>query len=227
VAKLKIGNTEIHGTGSWKIQGYVPTVGEIEAFIEARGSDDLGVFGGKVAGGINCQQVPDELAACLHAILESAAPIRSYLEIGVASGGTTFLVHHFLKPGIIVLVDDNKHPKAPLRAEVLKGIERKELIGKSHDEAIVARLRDSGEQFDLILIDGDHYYPGVKLDTVLYLPFLAPGGYLALHDSALPEWGVGRVVRELRQDEFMEFIGEYLSTTHKKPLGLALFRKKG
>lgn len=201
------------------------SVDDIEVFIEAQGSDDLGVFGGKVAGGINCQQVPDELAPCLHAILASGVEIHAYLEIGVASGGTTFLVDHFLHPELIVLVDDNQHQKAPLRSEVLKGIRYKEIIGKSLDEVVFDWVKGLGFWFDLILIDGDHNYPGVKLDTVTYLPLLRPGGFVAFHDSAMPQWGVQRVVRELKEDSSMEFVGEYTSKKHATPLGLALFRK--
>jgi len=200
------------------------TLTGIQEFILAAGSDDLATFGGAFGGGIHCQQIPDELAACISAILESGEQIRSYLEIGVAAGGTAFLIHHFLYPERIVLIDDNKHHKAGLRKTILKDVPRVEIIGASQDEAVLVSLGKM-PAFDVILIDGDHHYPGVKLDTILYLPMLRPGGFLVLHDSALPEWGVARVVRELQADPGMHFIGEYLSRIHPRPLGLALFRK--
>ena len=200
------------------------TVEEIEEAIREAGSDSLSVFGGKFEGGVNCQITPDELAGCLKAIIDSGHRIAAYLEIGVAAGGTTAMVHRFLKPETIVLVDDNKHAKAPLRPQVLQGIDIREIIGRSDDEASVEAAAASGP-YDLILIDGDHLYPGVKLDTVLYSPMLNKGGFLMFHDSALPEWGVVRIVRELRKDPGFEFVGEYVSPSIPRPLGTALFRR--
>lgn len=197
----------------------------IEEFVLAAGSDDLPTFGGSFQGGIHCQQVPDEIAPCIHAILESGLLIESYLEIGVAAGGTTFLFDHFFKPEIIVLVDDNKHHKAGLRSGILKDVRTHEIIGRSADEAVVMAA-GALAPYDIILIDGDHLYAGVKIDTMLYMPMLKPGGFLVLHDSALPEWGVARVVRELRADPLMEFVGEFVSAKHARPLGVALFRRK-
>lgn len=201
---------------------------EIERFIEEAGSDDLGTFGGKYEGGINCQQIPDELAPCLLAIMESGKKVSNYLEIGAAAGGTTYLIDHFLSPEKIVIIDDDKHTKAGLRKAILEKVKAPvtEFIGDSQSEEISSGLTRWAGGFDLILIDGDHNYPGVKLDVVFYLPFLLPGGFLALHDSALTKWGVPRVVRELKRDPGMEFVGEYVSTVHPAPCGLALFRKR-
>lgn len=195
---------------------------EIEQFIFTAGSDDVPTFGGSYEGGIHCQQIADELAPCIFSILESGLEIKSYLEIGVAAGGTTFVFDHFFHPEKIVLIDDNKHHKAGLRAEVLKDINYKEIIGRSDSEDVVKAV---DTMFDVIVIDGDHSYPGVKLDVIHYLPFLLTGGFLVLHDSALPEWGVMRVVKELKTNEGMEFVGEYISQNHK-PCGVALFRKR-
>lgn len=199
------------------------SVKNIEQFIIDAGSDDLPTFGGSFQGGIHCQQIADELAPCIRAIIESGIKVRSYLEIGVAAGGTTFLFDHFFKPENMVLVDDNKHHKAGLRPDILKHVPAHEIIGRSADESSVAAAAALAP-YDVIVIDGDHLYTGVKIDTLLYLPMLRKGGFLVLHDSALPEWGVERVVRELKLDPSVEFIGEYVSSNHTRPLGVALFR---
>lgn len=196
---------------------------DIENYVLEAGSDDLATFGGFFEGGIHCQQVPDEIAPCIKEIADADFEIRSFLEIGVAAGGTTFLISHFLNPGQIILIDDNKHHKAGLRPEVLKGIDRVEIIGRSEDEAIIFEAAEY-QPYDLILIDGDHLYKGVKIDFISYSPMLSLGGFLALHDSAIPEWGVGRMIRELKQNEDFEFIDEYVSKKHK-PCGIALFRR--
>jgi predicted O-methyltransferase YrrM len=198
---------------------------EIKQFILDAGSDDLSTFGGKYEGGIQCQQIADELASCIKTILESERPIKAYLEIGVAAGGTTFLINHFFKPEKIVLIDDNTHRKCSLREEILKDVSYTEIIGNSQAEEVIDQVVSAGIFFDALLIDGDRSYSGVKLDTVLYLPFLQLGGFLILHDSLRPEFGVARVVRELKSDLQMEFIKEWESKKHSIPCGVALFRK--
>lgn len=198
---------------------------EIEDFIIESGSDDLATFGGTHEGGIHCQQIPDEIALCILKIIESDEEILSYLEIGVAAGGTTFLFNHFFHPQRIVLIDDNKHHKAGLRASILKGMKYEEIINRSDSEEAISAAFERAP-YDIILIDGDHHYPGIKLDVITYLPMIVPGGFLILHDSSLPEWGVARVVRELKANPEVEFIGEYISQKHNRPLGVTLFRKK-
>lgn len=200
-------------------------INEIQEFILNAGSDNISVFSGRFEGGVNCQQVPDEFAQAIAAMQESVREIDNYLEIGVAAGGTTYHMNYFFSPEKIVLVDDNMHPKAPLRPEILDGLtRRKEIIGKSGSDAVKAEVAALGLKYDLIVIDGDHSYEGVKADVDNYLPYLADGGFLLFHDSALPDWGVMAVVAELKGSKDLEFIGEYKSTM-RAPLGIALFRK--
>lgn len=57
------------------------------------------------------------------------------------------------------------------------------------------------EPIDLLFIDGDHEYEGVKLDCNLYLPKVRPGGLAAFHDyqnTACP--GVKQAVDEATGD---------------------------
>lgn len=196
---------------------------EIEHFIFSSGSDHIPTFGGAFEGGIQCQQVPDELAACVFAIIESKEKIESYLEIGVAAGGTTRIIHHFLKPETIVLIDDNKHPKAHLRPYILDKIQREEIIGDSRDP----RTKDGlgTKVFDLMFVDADHSYEGVKADLENYLPYLRTGGFVALHDSIMPMFGIARKVQELKTDKRVQFVGEYASRNYAPRCGLALFQK--
>jgi len=200
----------------------VIAIDAIEAFVIESGSDHIGTFGGQYEGGRQIQQVPDEIAACIHAILSSGVKINNYLEIGAAAGGTVYLINHFLHPSTIVIIDDNHHPKAHLRPYILDGIHYEEIIGASQNVWPMV----SQTKFDLILIDGDHSYMGAKLDVINYLPFLTDGGYLMLHDSVCQEcWGVHLVVEELKQEPGLELVGEYISKKHPRKCGIALFRK--
>lgn len=51
------------------------------------------------------------------------------------------------------------------------------------------------KQIDLLFIDGDHSYEGVKTDLELWLPKVKPGGWVVMHDFGWAE-GVKRCVRE-------------------------------
>lgn len=51
---------------------------------------------------------------------------------------------------------------------------------------VVDNFKDS--QFDLILIDADHSFPGVYNDINSYLPKLKPDGYLMFHDWGCLMW---------------------------------------
>jgi hypothetical protein len=208
-------------------------VEEIEQYILDAGSDSLAVFGGTFEGGLHLQQVPDELAPCLMEIMGSGVggwglgenQIETYLEVGAAAGGTTCLIADIIKPKTIVIVDDNQHPEHTLRELILADVAHYEVIGNSRDPEIVVKALDMGP-YDLMIIDGDHSYAGVKTDIENYLPMLREGGFLFLHDTATRQWGceVPDVVKELKDDDRVELAGEYLSK--KYPVcGIALFRK--
>lgn len=48
-----------------------------------------------------------------------------------------------------------------------------------------AAAKDFGkdEQFDFVLLDGDHTYNGIMSDLKLYYPLLKKGGYMFVHDT--------------------------------------------
>jgi predicted O-methyltransferase YrrM len=55
--------------------------------------------------------------------------------------------------------------------------------GSSQSLDTYARVRDViGGTLDVLLIDGDHSYDGVRRDFELYVPLVRPGGLVILHD---------------------------------------------
>lgn len=197
---------------------------DIEQFILKSGSDDLPTFGGSFEGGCHCQQIYDEFSPMILELINSGENLENYLEVGVAAGGTTKILNHFFKFKTSVLIDDNKHPKAQLRSQVLKDVNVKELIGNSFEMRIIVAAENLGP-YDLIFIDGNHKLKFVELDAANYFPMLRKGGFIAFHDSVMEEWGVCKIVSDLRNDPSVNFIGEYVTKTNTRACGLALFQK--
>ena len=58
------------------------------------------------------------------------------------------------------------------------------ITGNSHETDTLNQVEDAlaGEQVDLLFIDGDHTYEGVKQDYEDYKQFVKPGGWIAFHD---------------------------------------------
>jgi len=200
------------------------TVAEIEKFVLGVGQEDAAIFGGSFTGGVHLQQSPDEIVPCLAELLKHKAEIKNYLEIGSAGGGSCFVFNHFFHFEKIILIDNNGWGVQGLRGETMKGIYHQELIGRSDDEVVFGSVAKMGIMFDLILLDSDHSYQNVRVETGLYLPFLRQGGFLFIHDTVYASGGSGRVMRELSEGKEMKLIAEYVSEKGPK-FGIGLLGK--
>ncbi len=101
-------------------------------------------------------------------------PPKKILEIGVDKG---FLCKTWLDafPKAEVIGVDNNEAALQFNGFLL-------LVGDSHDPDVRNRTIDHGPQYDLIFIDGDHTYEGVRKDFEMYGPLITPGGIIAFHD---------------------------------------------
>lgn len=206
----------------------IPTVDEIQQFVISQGTEDFNTFGhmeGQFVGGILCQQVVDEIGPCIHHLLSNNVQINTYLEVGAAAGGTTFLFNHFFHPSTIIIVDNNSHPQCVHRGRILNKIDTIEIIDDSQSENAVQRAKKYAP-YDFVLLDAVHTYIETMMDIVHYSPMLADGGYLFLHDSVWKGGEVERVVREMKAHAGFTFVNEWVSPTNvTNPCGIALFRK--
>jgi predicted O-methyltransferase YrrM len=137
-------------------------------------------------------QVPSEL----HRIGEIVASIcpKKVLEIGTFQGGTLCILARLSAPRATIISIDlpgGKFGGGQSRVRSLlyhtfgKSFQRMHLIrGDSHSEEVAARLRRITQSLDVLFIDGDHTYEGVKRDFLLYAPLVRPGGIVAFHDIA-------------------------------------------
>ncbi len=133
-------------------------------------------------------------------ILVKLFPIRNYLEIGVHNGTSmSYVVHQTHRPlkciGVDLFSDAPKryaHDKLQM-GRTQQTIDRMNISGSeihllkgnsqsatTHDSV---RTALSGEQVDLLFIDGDHEFAGVESDFLMYSGLVRPGGFIVFDDA--------------------------------------------
>jgi predicted O-methyltransferase YrrM len=156
------------------------------------GSDDLPTFGGQYVGGYFLQQNPEELADAVLEIREWAQGVKlsSFLEIGSAAGGFARFLWDEFHFETVVIVDDNKHPRAGNRKNILQPIALEanliEFIGDSTSPECYRSLDDLDVCFDIVMVDAGHNYENVKKDFATAADFVKFGGLILMHDIAAP-----------------------------------------
>lgn len=151
---------------------------------------------------INPLQIPEEMTKLLE-ITKKHKP-RYLLEIGTALGGTLFSFSRTANPHATLISIDLPGGKFgggyPIwRIQYYKSFASKYqkiklLRRSSHDMNTLNKIKSylNNAQLDMLFIDGDHTYKGVKQDFELYSPLVKKGGLVVFHDIALhpPETGV-------------------------------------
>lgn len=103
---------------------------------------------------------------------------ENILEIG--SRGTTFYILSKFSRGKKVAVDIQN-----LKERVYMGMYGEDwnfFVGDSQTEEMRTRVSNFCNKFDLIFIDGDHTYDGVKKDFEIYKELLSDRGAILFHD---------------------------------------------
>lgn len=128
---------------------------------------------------------------------------KAFLEIGTRNGGTFFLLCRLADPQAMVISLDLPGGRfgggytvfqIPIIRRMKKPGQQLHLFRTdSHSVETQSRVARAlqGAQLDLLFIDGDHTYEGVKLDFQMYSSFVKPGGIVAFHDIVqVPDAGV-------------------------------------
>lgn len=158
-------------------------------------------------------QKPSELRGLLWWMSGRPQP-RTVLEIGTLRGGTLAVWCQIAAPDALIVSVDLPCGKwgggyADADVERLQALAQPgqtlELIrGDSHDPKVFNRVYEllEGRSVDLLFIDGDHSYGGVKADWHDYAPYVADGGLVVLHDVLphpdVPGCDVDRLWEELK-----------------------------
>jgi predicted O-methyltransferase YrrM len=167
-------------------------------------------------------QKPGELRQLVEFLQTREAP-KTVLEIGTARGGTLWLWCQLADPNaFVVSIDLPGGPygggydaeDVPKLLTMTKDQQKMQLFrGDSHKPEMLEALERvlDGRKIDLLMIDGDHTYEGVKQDWDTYSPLVKSGGIVIFHDIVehfwLPDCRVDKLWNELKsQYETEEFI---------------------
>ncbi|MCJ7489610.1 MAG: class I SAM-dependent methyltransferase [Thermoplasmata archaeon] len=137
-------------------------------------------------------QVKEEVIQLLRT-LDAMRP-KTILEIGTARGGTLFLLARIAAQDAEMISIDlpegsfgGGYPErlAPLISSFARPGQRINLLrADSHSPETLAEVENilAGRNLDLLFIDGDHEYEGVKTDFNMYSGLVRKDGLIALHD---------------------------------------------
>ncbi len=180
-------------------------------------------------GGLLIWQYPNQFSKYLCLLKEQN--INSYIEIGCRWGGTFVLTNEYLKmfnnitKSVAVDIIDS-----PVLNYCILNSETQFIKQNSQSQEFINYMKNN--YFDLIFIDGDHNYNGVKSD---YEISKNSGKIFVFHDiinDVCP--GVIQFWNELKNNEndiynFFEFIEQYedvWNNTNQKFLGIGVAIKK-
>jgi predicted O-methyltransferase YrrM len=148
-------------------------------------------------------QIPSEIKALLKEVKRNGA--STILDIGTFDGGTLYLWTRFLEGQKIITIDlpfpyGYPSEKTKLFRLFNPNKELHFLRGSSFSNEIVDMVSNilKGDEIDLLFVDGDHSYEGVKKDFDQYKPFVRDGGIIAFHDIVSTRYGVSKFWNEVK-----------------------------
>lgn len=108
-------------------------------------------------------------------------------EIGNYKGGSLILLAQMAKDNAMLISIDINYPlsrKMFTKRLTKPGQKLYTIKGDSRNPATFQRVKKAlkGGQLDLLFIDGDHAYEGVKTDYEIYSKLVRKGGFIAFHD---------------------------------------------
>jgi predicted O-methyltransferase YrrM len=129
------------------------------------------------------QQWKQEITAFLDfAIAEG--PVR-ICELGLFNGGTNLMLTHAI-PTVRLVVGVDMHIRNESQLRYFANSSHRQIYigGRTCDSTTLQKVEQAlgGEKLDLLFIDADHSYAGVKQDFMNYRQFVRDGGIVAFHD---------------------------------------------
>jgi hypothetical protein len=179
--------------------------------------------------GIGLWQYPNQFGPYLAHVVREMGVVQTYAEVGVAVGGTFMFTTEFLRKfcGLQKAYAVDISPMGTLNylpqgsVSPFDGVLKTYLDGigagvaeflQGDCEKLLGELRERGEKLDLLLIDGDHSYEGVKKDFEVLRGVARTIVFHDIDNDICP--GVRRLWEEVRGlPEYVpaEFVAQYPS----------------
>jgi hypothetical protein len=171
----------------------------------------------------------NEIAALLDLARDNGT--RVACEIGAFDAGTSVMISRALAPELLIVMDIYVRNRLRLRSDAPDGQTIHVLDGDSSHPLTLRRLRRRlrGRQLDLLLIDGDHTWAGVRQDFLNYRELVRDGGLIAFHDicdvrdPASPGWA-GDVPAFWRLIRSIYPMYEFVDSPQQQGLGIGVVR---
>lgn len=118
---------------------------------------------------------------------------RTTLEIGMASGASSLCLSNVTET--LITLDCATPRNQDVFKELSKNCHYHHIVDNSHNERARKKLKEllKVKKLDLLFIDGDHSYQGVKDDFKDYLPFMEQDGVIAFHDITKSHYSANKL----------------------------------
>ena len=179
------------------------------------------------------RQKEPEVTALMHRVFKKQP--MTMLEIGTDKGGNLFLLSKVVSPQCtIISIDLPNGEYGGGYAYWRSFLYRKFAVNKqsifllrcnSQTDSSFQNIKHilKGRTLDLLYIDGDHRYEGVRHDFYQYSKLMSPGGIICFHDilpnSADPSIGVPRFWNEIKHDYQHE---ELIADPNQNQMGIGM-----
>lgn len=197
---------------------------------EEVGVSQTDYFCAKYAGNLEVQQIPSEYLGLLNFFKSNN--INTYLELGVANGGSFFINSIFSQQTtkLIHCVDCLAYQDAPHVKQTFSKINSKvnklkeffpdkeiHFFNMTTDDFFIQNT----QKYDCIFIDADHSYEGVMKDYINSLKFVNKNGWLIFHDINNSDTGVCRAWNEIKNKHAIQNI---FSHEYSKACGIGILK---
>lgn len=198
----------------WKIQHLVYRQdSNIEVILEKRKVGDEIMALTLKAMQLGAIQKPTELSDFL--MFLDGKPLHTVMEIGTSRGGVFYALCHLADTKAIIISidlpegefgggytrDDQKRMEGYAKGKQQLYFCRKDSHLESTKQEVIKEVLGK-TKLDLLFIDGDHNYDGVKKDWKMYSPLVRDGGLIVFHDichhPTVPKCQVEKVWKELK-----------------------------
>lgn len=147
----------------------------------------------------------------LHSGCKRLKPGDVFVEVGTYYGRSTYCAAQFLNEDVkmfaVDITDPGDYPGLKSRKQFWEDTGLNKRVTYINMPSVAAAedwegfIAWPGTKIDMMFIDADHSYEGVKSDVDAWFSYLKSGGYIYFHDADATSPGVEKLVRQLNRSK--------------------------